>query len=202
MKGRLITFEGCEGVGKTTQIEMLKEYLSKHNIPFVFTREPGGTKTGNQIRSILMDKSLMDMYDETELLLFEASRLENTRSIIKPALEQGKLVVVDRYIHSTIAYQAYGRGLDRKMIDLLNAYAMDGVKIDLTIFIDKPAFSNTERNASDRVELAGEEFHKKVYDGFKALEKETDNFIAIKTREDKLDTQNDIINLLKVRGII
>ena len=120
----------------------------------VFVREPGGTEVGERVRALLKDESL-DMCPETELLLFEAARSENTRKIIIPALQAGKIVVVDRYIDSTTAYQSFGRGLERSEVDMLNAYATGEVRIDLTVFLDAPPFANTRRSAADRMELAG-----------------------------------------------
>lgn len=200
--GKLITFEGCEGVGKSTQINLLKEYLEKHNIPCLFTREPGGTAVGERIRSILKDETLSDMFDETELLLFEAARVENTRGVVIPALNSGKIVVIDRYVDSTTAYQAYGRGIDRNMVEMLNDYAMCGVKIDITIFLNAPAFANTLREANDRMELSGEDFHKRVYNGFKEIERGQDRFVSVTPCAKKEDTADEIVRILKERNIL
>ena len=164
MIGRFITFEGCEGVGKSTQVRLLREALEARGVPCLFTREPGGTEVGERIRGLLKDESL-DMTDMTELLLFEAARRENTERVIIPALEAGKLVVADRYIDSTTAYQAFGRGLDRSAVDALNAFGSASVRIDLTVFLDAPPFANTSRSAADRMEKAGEAFQERVYEG-------------------------------------
>lgn len=199
--GKLITFEGCEGVGKSTQIRLLEEYLNARGIPCLFTREPGGTSTGERIRALLKDED-SDMLDETELLLFEAARFENTARVIVPALEAGKLVVVDRYIDSTTAYQAFGRGLDRSAVDALNRFGSAGVKIDLTLFLDVRPFGNTSREASDRMEKAGADFHKRVYEGYLAIGREEERFVAVPTRGDKAETAAEIVRILKTRGII
>lgn len=199
--GKLVTFEGCEGVGKSTQIRLLAEYFESRGIDALFTREPGGTEVGERVRELLKDEAL-DMCPETELLLFEAARSENTRKVIIPALEAGRVVVVDRYIDSTTAYQSFGRGLDRGEVERLNAYATGEVKIDLTIFLDAPPFANTKRSAADRMELAGSDFHDRVYTGYKAIGSDAERFAFIRTLEDKRATADAIIAALRENGII
>lgn len=199
--GKLITFEGCEGVGKSTQIRLLAEYLERRGIDALFTREPGGTALGERVRELLKDEST-EMFPETELLLFEAARCENTRRVIIPALEAGRLVVVDRYIDSTTAYQSFGRGLDRGDVEFLNRYATGGVRIDLTIFLDAPPFANTSRSASDRMELAGAAFHDRVYEGYRAIGGECGRFEFISTREDKYATAREIVAALERHGVL
>lgn len=200
-KGKMIAFEGCEGVGKTTQIERLKKYLDEQGIPYVFSREPGGTETGEEIRKVLKNEDL-DMSPEAELLLFEAARCDNVKNVLMPALEEGKLVICDRYIGSTVAYQAFGRGLKREMVDAANEFGSLGLKPDLTIFLDAKPFANTKRSASDRMELAGKEFHERVYAGYKKLEEEDESFVSVKTSQDKEETTERIIKLLKEKNII
>ena len=180
--GKFITFEGCEGVGKSTQIAMLERYLTEKGVPCLFTREPGGTGVGERLRGIIKDESLT-MQAETELMLFESARLENTLSVIIPALEDGKLVVADRYIHSTLAYQAYGRGLDKAFVNRLNEIGSANVRIDLTVFLDAPPFANTNRSAEDRMEKAGNNFHQRVYEGYKAIASENPLFAPVKTQD-------------------
>ena len=201
MNGIFITFEGCEGVGKTTQLAMLKEYFEAQKIDGLFTREPGGTEISEKIRAVILDKSHDEMFAETELLLYEAARYQHTRQVIIPALKAGKTVVCDRYIDSTTAYQAYARGLDRTQVDWLNNFAMCGAKIDATIFLDARPFANTKRKADDRLELAGEEFHGKVYEGFRELSADP-RFIAVATDADKTVTHGNIIEQLRGRGLI
>ena len=201
MKGKFITFEGCEGAGKSTQLRFLSAYLAERGVPHIVTREPGGTEVGERIRKLLKDESL-EMCAETELLLFEAARCENTRRVIVPALEAGRLVVVDRYIDSTTAYQSFGRGLDRRDVEYLNRYATGGVRIDLTIFLDAPPFANTSRSASDRMELAGRAFHDRVYAGYRAIGGECGRFEFISTREDKYATAREIVAALEKHGVL
>ena len=196
MIGRFITFEGCEGVGKSTQVRLLRETLEARGVPCLFTREPGGTEVGERIRGLLKDESL-DMTDMTELLLFEAARRENTERVIIPALEAGKLVVADRYIDSTTAYQAFGRGLDRSAVDALNAFGSASVRIDLTVFLDAPPFANTSRSAADRMEKAGEAFHERVYEGYRTIARERpERFVSVAPAVAK------IMELLEARGIV
>lgn len=202
MIGRFITFEGCEGVGKSTQVRLLRETLEARGVPCLFTREPGGTEVGERIRGLLKDESL-DMTDMTELLLFEAARRENTERVIIPALEAGKLVVADRYIDSTTAYQAFGRGLDRSAVDALNAFGSASVRIDLTVFLDAPPFANTSRSAADRMEKAGEAFHERVYEGYRTIARERpERFVSVVPAADKHATAAKIMELLEARGIV
>lgn len=202
MIGRFITFEGCEGVGKSTQVRLLREALEARGVPCLFTREPGGTEVGERIRGLLKDESL-DMTDMTELLLFEAARRENTERVIIPALEAGKLVVADRYIDSTTAYQAFGRGLDRSAVDALNAFGSASVRIDLTVFLDAPPFANTSRSAADRMEKAGEAFHERVYEGYRTIARERpERFVSVVPAADKHATAAKIMELLEARGIV
>lgn len=202
MIGRFITFEGCEGVGKSTQVRLLREALEARGVPCLFTREPGGTEVGERIRGLLKDESL-DMTDMTELLLFEAARRENTERVIIPALEAGKLVVADRYIDSTTAYQAFGRGLDRSAVDALNAFGSASVRIDLTVFLDAPPFANTSRSAADRMEKAGEAFHERVYEGYRTIARERpERFVSVAPAADNYATAAKIMELLEARGIV
>lgn len=202
MKGKFITFEGCEGVGKSTQLELLKEYFSAAGIDGIFTREPGGCEISEKIRAVILDKNHDGMFDETELLLYAAARFQHTKEVIIPALNAGRTVVCDRYIDSTTAYQAYARGLDKARVDRLNEFAMGGAVIDCTVFLDALPFANTKRKADDRLELAGADFHERVYIGFKELAGNNARFITVKTHSDKLVTHQEIIDKLKERKLI
>lgn len=174
-RGILITFEGPEGSGKSTQIELLRSRLSAAGREVVLTREPGGTPLAEAFRSILKHHTgPEELHPVTELLLFEAGRVQNVHCVIKPALEDGKIVLCDRFTDSTIAYQGYARGLDLAPLRLLNGLALNGVKIDLTILLDLPpedGFERTSCRAStnknfDRLESAGLNFHHAVRRGF------------------------------------
>lgn len=201
MRGKFITFEGCEGVGKSTQVRLLKEYFEACGKVGLFTREPGGTSISERIREIILDVGNTEMYAETELLLYEAARYQHTREVIIPALESGITVICDRYIDSTTAYQAFARGLDRKKVEWLNDFACAGAQIDATIYLDAQPFANTSRRGGDRLELAGEDFHNRVYGGFKTLS-EASRFIVVPTDCDKLQTHRKIIEKLAERGLI
>ena len=127
MKGKFITFEGCEGSGKSTQLSMFREYLEKRNIDYVFTREPGGTEISEKIRTIILDAENVKMTDECEALLYASARAQLIKEKILPALNEGKLVLCDRYIDSSFAYQAYARGLGVNYIKNINSNLYDKI---------------------------------------------------------------------------
>ena len=206
-KGRFISFEGCEGCGKSTQVRLLKEYLTEKGIPFVAAREPGGTEISEKIREIILDKSNAAMTDATEALLYAAARCQIINEVISPALNEGKLVILDRYIDSSFAYQAYARGLGYDFVAKANDYALRTCMPDLTIFMDvdpERAFNRKGGvDKTDRLELAGLEFHKKVYLGYKELLKKTPERFAIFAADGtKYETNALIIEYLKGRGYI
>ena len=172
-RGKFITFEGCDGCGKSTQLRMLSEYLTKENIPHIFTREPGGGKISEAIREILLNGKNSEMTDECEALLYAAARVQHLNDRVEPALTEGKLVICDRYVDSSLAYQAFGRGLGEDFISKINAFALEKYLPDVTVFIDltpEAAFLRKKgADENDRLEQAGMAFHKKVYDGYKTL---------------------------------
>ena len=174
-KGLFITFEGLEGCGKTTQAKMLFEFLIKQRIPSIYTKEPGGTKIGDKIRKILLDQKNDDMDYKTEMLLFLASRAENVRLIILPALEEGKVVVSDRFYDSTTAYQGYGRGIDLEITKNLNSLVVGKAIPDLTFILDIDPYEGLRRSASfgnSREMRFEEEFiNKKIIGGKLFLER-------------------------------
>lgn len=207
MNGKFVTLEGCEGVGKSTQLKKLKEYLDCRGIDAVFTREPGGTSISEQIREIILNKDNSAMDPVTELMLYIAARRQHTQEFILKKLDEGKLVVCDRYADSTVAYQGYARGLGSELVKKLNALAMGDVKIDLTLFLDYPpekAFVRKGgRDESDRLENEKIDFHRSVYEGFlKIAELETDRFVRIDASGEKQRTHSLIIKTLTARGII
>ena len=124
-RGKFITFEGCDGCGKSTQLKMLSDYLTQNGIAHIFTREPGGGKISEAIRDILLSGKNMEMTDECEALLYAASRVQHLRDRVDPALQEGKLVICDRYVDSSLAYQGYARGLGTDFISKINAYALE-----------------------------------------------------------------------------
>ncbi len=173
--GLFITFEGLEGCGKTTQAKMLFDFLIKKRIPSIYTKEPGGTKIGDKIRKILLDQKNDGMDYKTEMLLFLASRAENVRLIILPALEEGKVVISDRFYDSTTAYQGYGRGIDLKIIKHLNNLVVGKAIPDLTFILDIDPYEGLKRSASfgnSREMRFEEEFiNKKIIGGKLFLER-------------------------------
>lgn len=207
MKGKLITFEGCEGSGKSTQISLFENYLKDNGIDYMFAREPGGTRICEKIRSIILDKDNAELFNESEALLYASSRSQLLLEKIIPALNDGKLVVLDRYIDSSYAYQGYARGLGFDFINSINTFAVNNCMPDVTIFLDinpQDAFKRKGGvDKNDRVELAGLDFHNKVYDGYlQIMKKFPDRFFAIDGKQNIEDTQKNIIELLKNKGCL
>ena len=168
MKGKLITFEGAEGSGKSTQIQLALDYLKEHHFSVVFVREPGGVKISEDIRRILLDVENKDMNDQCETLLYMASRAQLVGEVIKPALAKGKIVLCDRYLDSTTAYQGYGRGVDVKWIKLLGLFATHKINPDLTILFDIDAKLGLSRinREKDRIEKRDLNYHNRVRRGY------------------------------------
>lgn len=207
MRGKFITFEGCDGCGKSTQLKLLSAYLSENNIPHIFTREPGGGKISEAIREILLSGKNMEMTDECEALLYAASRVQHLSDRVEPALSKGELVVCDRYVDSSLAYQAYARGLGVEFISKINAFALEKYLPDVTIFIDltpEAAFARKKgADADDRLEQAGLAFHKRVYQGYKTLaQNEPDRFVCIDGNQTPQAIFNDVVKALKERGCL
>jgi dTMP kinase len=206
-RGKFITFEGCDGCGKSTQLKLLSAYLTENNIPHIFTREPGGGKISEAIREILLSGKNADMTDECEALLFAAARVQHLHDKVEPALREGKLVICDRYVDSSLAYQAYARGLGTEFVSKINAYALENYRPDVTIFIDlspEAAFARKHgADKNDRMELAGMEFHKRVYEGYLAIAKSEPARVA---RVDGAQTPNEIfaeaVRILKEKNCL
>ena len=169
MKGLFITFEGGECSGKTTIIKTLCKVLEEKGISYISTREPGGIDIAEQIRSIILDVNNKAMTEETEALLYAASRMQHLKERVIPALERGDIVICDRFLDSSLAYQGYARKLGVDSILKINHFALDHLP-DLTLFIDvKPEVALKRlgnRNKSDRLDLEELEFHQNVYDGY------------------------------------
>ena len=204
MKGKFIAFEGCEGVGKSTQLRLLKEYLELTGQEAVFTREPGGTPLAEKIRELILT---CDMNAETEALLFAAARCDHIDNLILPALNEGKIVVCDRYIDSSIAYQGFARNLGYDWVREINSYAVKNCLPDAVIFIDMNPLNSWRRQKgktveNDRMERETDEFHLKVYNGFKEIEKRQENFLSIIPEVDKAATNAKIVQALKDKGLI
>ena len=204
--GKFITFEGCDGCGKSTQLKMLSDYLSKNNIPHIFTREPGGGKISEAIREILLSGKNSEMTDECEALLYAASRVQHLHDRVQPALDKGELVVCDRYFDSSFAYQAYARGLGVEFIGKINAYAIEKYSPDLTIFIDlspEEAFVRKHgADENDRLEQAGMSFHKKVYEGYRELARTHARIVTVNGRQTPDEVFADVLKSLKEKGCL
>lgn len=205
-KGKFITFEGTEGVGKSTQVKLLADYLEKTGQPYLLTREPGGEVIAESIRKIILDAKNTSMCDETEALLYAASRAQLVKNVILPALEEGKTVICDRYVHSSVVYQCYGRGLSEKFVLDINAFALENCPPDLTILLELPPDVAFKRKGgadkTDRVEQSGEQFFDRVAFGYSKIKEKDEKVLTIVPLGDKADTNKAIINALKERGLI
>lgn len=206
-RGKFITFEGCDGCGKSTQLRLLSEYLTKNSIPHIFTREPGGGKISEAIREILLNGKNMEMTDECEALLYAASRVQHLSDRVEPALSEGKLVICDRYVDSSLAYQAYARGLGLDFVSKINAFALKNYLPDVTIFIDltpEAAFKRKHgADENDRLEKAGMEFHKRVYDGYKAVAAaEPDRVMCVDGMQTPDEIFADVVKILQRKGCL
>ncbi len=199
-----VTFEGSEGVGKSTQLRLLKTYLEQTGQPAVYIREPGSTEISEQIRAVILDKANSAMEDMTEALLYAASRAQLVREVILPAIDEGKLIICDRYIDSSVAYQGYGRGLGAQTIKYINAYAIGNCMPDVTVFLDLPPKKNWRGDRQDdRIEQQSDEFFERVYKGYLAeIELSPSRFVCIKPEFDKNATSQKIISALRQRGAI
>ena len=207
MKGKFVTFEGCEGVGKSKQLQLLQEYMKNNGIDFYLTREPGGSKISEQIRSVILDGKNDKMSGACEALLYAAARVQLLDEIIKDKLENGELVLCDRYVDSSLAYQGVARGLGLEFVENINSYALNNFMPDLTLFLDLPPEEAFKRKGgvdkNDRVEKSGMEFHNNVYKGYKMLaEKYPERFVVIDASGSKEQTHEKIKNALKDKGII
>ena len=202
-----ITFEGCEGVGKSTQIRLLAEELGRRKVPCVVTREPGGSRIAESIRRIILDAGNSDMDDLCELFLYLAARAQHLKDIVRPALAEGKVVICDRYIDSTFAYQGYGKGLDANMVEALNRAAIGDLIPDLTIFLDLPPERAFMRKGGpdreDRLELMAQSFHEKVYAGYLEISRRApERFVRVDARGSKQETHAKVLELMQKYGIL
>lgn len=174
-KGFLVSLEGPEGAGKTSVLEALIPVLEDRGVEVLTTREPGGVLIGEKIREVILDPSHTEMDPKTELLLYIASRRQHLVEKVLPALEAGKMVIMDRFIDSSVAYQGFGRGLDIEAIDWLNKFATDGLKPDLTLYFDIEVEEGLARIAANsdrevnRLDMEGLDLHRKVRQGYLSL---------------------------------
>lgn len=183
---KFISFEGIDGAGKTTQINILKKKLEDNNKKVMVLREPGGTKITEMIRDIILN-STNNISKNSEMLLFLAARAELVNKVIKPALKDNYFVICDRYIDSTLAYQGYGRKINLKIINDLNNFVTSNILPACTFYLDiKPQIMNLRRlgNKNDRMEQSGTEFFEDVRNGYLILDKNEDRLIKIDANQD------------------
>jgi dTMP kinase len=184
-----ITFEGPDGSGKSTQIELLREHLEKRGVSVVLTREPGGTSIGEQIRNVLHDVQNTEMLPNTEILLYSASRAQHVGQVIRPALERGELVLCDRYAESTMAYQGWGHGLDVGLLGTITSFATGGLRPDLIVYLDIDVETGLQRKIAafqlggsewNRMDQKGREFHERVRRGYLSMaSEEPDRWLVV-----------------------
>lgn len=210
MKGMFITVEGPDGSGKTTQLQLLVRSLTEKGYEVVVTREPGGTKVGNGIREVLLSPEHDEMTPRVEMMLYAASRAQNIDQVIRPALKRGAIVVCDRFVDASIAYQGYGLQYDLNQILSLNEWATAGIKPDLTFLFDltpdQASRRMKDRGQLDRIESRDESFHQRVYDGFKKiLEQHPDRMVRIDANATIEMIQDEVLDItlerLNERGV-
>ncbi|WEV60379.1 dTMP kinase [Streptococcaceae bacterium ESL0729] len=205
MNGIFISLEGPDGAGKTTVLQHILEDLKRGKRKVVTTREPGGSKVAEDIREIILDPQNTSIDGPTELLLYIAARRQHLNEKVKPALAQGDMVLVDRFIDSSVAYQGYGRGIDIEAIDWLNDFATDGLKPDLTIYLDVDSRTGLQRVMSgdrevNRLDLEREEMHEKVRKGYLKIASENpQRIVTIDASKSFEEVSSAVLELIKTR---
>ena len=201
-----ITLEGVEGSGKTTVATAIIATLKARGHDVLYTREPGGNKIAEQIREVILDVTHTGMDARTEALLYAAARRQHLVDVIEPALQRGQVVLCDRFVDSSIAYQGYGRGLGPEEVAAINRFAIAEMSPDLTVFIDvKPEIGlariNQDRGREvNRLDLEALAFHQKVYDGYLALAKaHSDRFVTVNGEQTASAVVDEVTNLIEAR---
>lgn len=211
MSGIFITLEGPDGSGKSTIVNLLSDYLSSSNIDYIFTREPGGTKIGEDIRNIILNNENTKMSPRTEALLYAASRSQHVHEKILPALQTGKVVLCERFVLSSLVYQGIGRGLGVEDVKAINNFGTKGLEPDLTLFfnIDPVVSLNRKRSGKnvDRLEMEGVDFHTEVYNGYLDLiNKYPENIVVIDAYKSKDEVfkqvKTEVEYILKKGGMV
>ena len=196
MKGLFITLEGGDGAGKSTQIRNIKRFFDEKGLLVVHTREPGGTVISEKLREILLDNSNTEMSDVTEMMIYAAARAQHVREFILPALERGKIVICDRFVDSSVAYQAYGRELG-EMVSTVNSYATGGLSPDITFWLDIDPAAGRARAAKagelDRLEQEKLDFHYRVYEGYRKIAEQEPERVKRIDASDTVDNIRDNI---------
>ena len=180
--GSFITFEGIEGSGKSTQIRLLFEHLKARDIEARMTREPGGTIIGEKVRGILLDPATKGLIPRAELFLYAAARLQHIEEVIQPGMDEGKVVLCDRFMDATVAYQGYGQGMDVQTIRELNVLATGGVLPDLTLVLDLDPVAGMRRirgRALDAFEKMDSAFHRRVREGYLEIARADKNRVVV-----------------------
>lgn len=190
-RGLFITLEGGDGAGKSTQMDNIEKYFEERGYVCTRTREPGGTPIGEKLREVLLDPNNSEMTSMTEMLIYAAARAQHVSERIMPAIARGEVVICDRYKDSSVAYQAYGRGLGEAVSDV-NTYAIDGLEPDITFWLDldpdkgRERIGHRESPELDRLEQEQLDFHYRVYDGYRAI------YEANKDRIKRIDATKSI----------
>jgi dTMP kinase len=208
--GRLISFEGLDGAGKTTQLSLLERWLETQDVPFIRTREPGGTPLGGEIRQLLLNRPELAIVPLAEAFLFQADRAQHFATLVIPSLHEGKLVLTDRCFDASIAYQGFARGLGVELIEHLSLLATQGYQPDLTILLDlDPSevhrrtniahVQSGTREEQTRFDLESEAFHKKVREGFRILARaHTERIKVVDASRTPEDIHQEIIGLVQI----
>lgn len=187
--GYFVTVEGLDGCGKTTQLNLIKEYFINKGYEVIVVREPGGTQIGEQVRNILLDNKNKEMCEITEVLLYAASRAQIIQEVIKPDLQKGKVVLCDRFVDSSFVYQGKARGVGLNVIEKINELAIDNIYPDVTYYFNitpETSIKRREFKIADRIEQEDIEFHRKVHDGYIEISEKYKNRII------KIDADVDI----------
>ncbi|HHT36814.1 MAG: dTMP kinase [Candidatus Wallacebacter cryptica] len=202
-QGVFITFEGIDGVGKSTQLDLLYSKCLELGYSPVRTREPGGTELGKRIRQLLLDPASGEISAQAEMLLYAADRAQHVAQVIKPALEAGKIVLCDRYMDSTLAYQGYGLDRDVSLIRQVNCWAVDGLMPQITFCLDHDPQIVLKRTRGDRIEQRNLEYYQKVRMGYhKIAEQEPDRFFLIDASDTIEQVFDTIWDIIARRGIL
>lgn len=201
MQGIFITFEGPEGAGKTTQLNLLYDYLIDRNFPVERTREPGGTRIGRNIREILLNNQYNEMDPYCEVLLYAADRAQNVAQRILPALREGRVVLSDRFVDASIVYQGFGRGINLDFVRQVNSLAIRDCKPDITFLLDIPPEQGLQRvrdaREVDRIEEEDFDFHRRIREGYLYLAKEEkERFVVIRADQDLKLIHDQVIDRL------
>ena len=201
-----ITFEGPDGSGKSTLIQKVYNYLIENNYDVIKTREPGGSPIAEKIRNLILDTENTSMGYRTEALLYAASRAQHVEETILPALNENKIVLCDRFLISSLAYQGVGRGLGIENVRNINEFAINGIFPDFVLFFDVDPITTLKRKSSldtaDRLEKEGNNFHERVYNGYKEILNSEKNIEIIDATQSVEDVFNQCIEVLKRRNVL